>query len=339
MERKLASIQQILSLEPIPDANQIELAKVLGWQIVVKKGDFAPGGLCCYCEIDAILPEKPEFEFLRNRNFRIKTVKLRKTLSQGICFPISILPPREKPYEIGEDVTELLNIRKYEPQIPECLRGNIEGQFPSHLLPKTDEIRIQSCPNVIQEILGIECYVSTKIDGTSSTFLWAPGKTGEPAFRVCSRNLMMSENGDKEVIYWRVAKELNLSEKIQQEVAIQGEIAGPGIQKNPLGLSKAQLFVFNVYDLELKRWFNYKDFVNFCKERDLQTVPIERTITFDETNSSLDQLLLMAEGYYPSGKRKEGIVIRPVVEKYSQVLRGRLSFKVINNQFLLKDEE
>lgn len=75
--RTLASIQRIDALEPIAGADQIEKAKILGWELVVKKNEFKVGDLCIYCEIDSVLPEKPEFEFLRPRKFRVKTIRLR----------------------------------------------------------------------------------------------------------------------------------------------------------------------------------------------------------------------------------------------------------------------
>ena len=112
--RKLASIQKIVSLEPIKDADKIEKATVLGWELVVaKKDNFKVGDLVVYCEVDSILPDKPEFEFLRERKFRIKTIKLRGQVSQGICFPLSILPKAK--YNEGEDVTEVFGARKYDP--------------------------------------------------------------------------------------------------------------------------------------------------------------------------------------------------------------------------------
>lgn len=112
--RNLASIQKIGNLEPIQNADAIEKATVLGWQLVVKKDEFKIGDLCVYCEIDSILPEKPEFEFLKDRKYRIKTIKLRGQISQGICFPLSVLPVKTKITE-GLDVTEILGIKKWEP--------------------------------------------------------------------------------------------------------------------------------------------------------------------------------------------------------------------------------
>lgn len=112
--RNLASIQKITALEPISGADSIEKAVILGWSLVVKRNEFRVGELCVYCEIDSIMPEKPEFEFLRERKFRIKTIKLRGCISQGIAFPLSILPPKTK-IEEGLDVTEILEITKFEP--------------------------------------------------------------------------------------------------------------------------------------------------------------------------------------------------------------------------------
>ena len=107
--RKLASIQTVNAVEPIPNADAIERVRVLGWWVVSKKGEHKPGDKLVYCEIDSLLPERPEFEFLRPSSFkpaqtddlgnvtvaagfRIKTIKLRGQVSQGICFPLSILP-------------------------------------------------------------------------------------------------------------------------------------------------------------------------------------------------------------------------------------------------------
>ena len=110
--RKLASIQKIRDIQPIPKADRIELATVLGWKVVVKKGEFQIGDLCVYCEIDSVFPEMEKYEFLRNDQFRIRTKKLRGQISQGICFPLNSLPNGN--YQEGSDVTELMNVKKHE---------------------------------------------------------------------------------------------------------------------------------------------------------------------------------------------------------------------------------
>ncbi|MDB5308575.1 MAG: ligase, partial [Gemmataceae bacterium] len=144
--RKLASIQVVNAVEPIPNADAIERVRVLGWWVVGKKGDFEKGDQVVYCEIDSLLPERPEFEFLRTSSFkpaqtdaagatiqptgfRIKTVKLRGQVSQGICFPLSVLPPGAPTGE-GEDVTDWLGVRKWEPPVPVGMGGKVKGGFP-----------------------------------------------------------------------------------------------------------------------------------------------------------------------------------------------------------------
>jgi RNA ligase (TIGR02306 family) len=166
--RKLASIQLIRSLEVIEGADAIEKASVLGWQLVVKKGEFQVGDLCVYCEIDSVMPERPEFEFLKPRGMRIKTIRLREQVSQGICFPLSILPDGIA-LEENTDCTDILRITKYEPPIPACLSGVVKGKFPS-FIPKTDETRVQVLQQLLSKYRGEKCYISEKLDGSSATF-------------------------------------------------------------------------------------------------------------------------------------------------------------------------
>ena len=175
ISRKLASIQVIKDIIPIKDADAIEVVRVLGWNVVVKKGEFKIGDKVIYCEVDSLFPQKPEFEFLRKVNFRIKTIRLRGVYSQGICFPLSILPVGV--YNEGDDVTNLLEISKYEPPIPVDLAGEAKGAFPS-FLSKTDETRIQCLEDILTKYLGTLCYYSEKIDGTSSTFYLNEGEFG-----------------------------------------------------------------------------------------------------------------------------------------------------------------
>lgn len=129
--RNLVSIQKIKELHPIAESDNIEVAKILGWSVVVKKGEFKVGDKVVYAEIDSLFPDKEEFEFLRGSKFRIRTIKLRGQISQGIAFPLSVLPAGE--YNIGEDVTDILGVSKYEPIIPACLSGKIRGQIPSFI--------------------------------------------------------------------------------------------------------------------------------------------------------------------------------------------------------------
>ena len=199
--RKLASIQTVNAAEPIPDADAIEKIRVLGWWVVVKKGEFKPGDKVVYCEIDALLPETAAFEFLRPNcykpaqtdstgavimpaGFRIKTIKLRGQVSQGICFPLSVLPAGTATEE-DTDVTDALGVRKWEPPQTVGMGGRVKGSFPG-FLPKTDETRVQVLEKVIERHRGLTFFVTEKLDGTSFT---AFARAGE--FGVCSRNMLL----------------------------------------------------------------------------------------------------------------------------------------------------
>ena len=179
MHRALASIQTIDKLEPIPGVDRIELAHVLGWKVIVKKGEFQTGDKVVYVEVDSVLPEDSRFKFLRKccyinrfglKGFRIKTIKLKGVISQGIVFPITILPDGD--YPIGSDVTSVIGITKYEiPDISILKKPRARGTFPRDI-PKTDEIRVQSIPDVLVRHAGKEFYATEKFDGTSMTVFW-----------------------------------------------------------------------------------------------------------------------------------------------------------------------
>jgi RNA ligase (TIGR02306 family) len=331
MERRLVSIQTIDAVDPIAGADNIMQARVMGWTVVVKKGEFAAGDPCVFFEIDSVLPDGPAWaEFMRARGFRVRTLKLRGVLSQGLALPIAILEGRDAVRDV--DLRAQLGVTKFEPVLPDA--RELAGPFPARV-PKTDEIRLQSALAVLDELRGQAFYVSTKCDGSSATYV----RDGHD-FVACSRNWALTR-GENHV--WRLAARYQLEDRLPVDFAIQAEVCGPGIQKNRLGLSAVDLFVFNVYDLRAAKFLELDAFLAFCAERGLPTVPIERVVRGDEAlhyPHSLDGWLEAARGTYAGTKqRKEGIVVRPLVEQASAALGGRLSFKVINNDFLLKDED
>lgn len=166
-ERKLATIRRIAAIDPIEGADRIVRATVDGWQLVTAKDNgFKVGDLVVYFEIDAFLPVRPEFEFLREKcfkstknlgdGFRLKTIKLRGQVSQGLILPLDdLFPKMGDDYVItnmggtfvlheGDDVTEFLGVQKWEKPIPAQLAGTVKGNFPS-FIPKTDQERVQNC--------------------------------------------------------------------------------------------------------------------------------------------------------------------------------------------------
>lgn len=354
--RKLASIQKIETIEPIPKADAIERAKILGWWVVVKKGQFQVGDRIVYCEIDSLLPERQDFEFLRKScfraaimggdnqviqraGFRIRTVCLRGQVSQGICFPLDILPAGS-PTDIGTDVTDLLGIIKYDPPVPSCLSGKVKGMFPT-LFPKTDEIRAQVLEGVIARHTGKQFGFTEKLDGSSCTVFVLGDQAG-----VCGRTLWFDES-IKGNTMCDVAMEMGLFDKLRalqaktgKWHALQGEIVGPGIQGNRYALPKARLFFFNILEISEDqgyRYLNREELAAVAAELEIECVPQLDTITLNHT---VDQLVELSRGPSIVNPKvpREGIVLRPLVEENDHEM-GRLSFKVINPDFLLKYEE
>ncbi len=364
--RKLASLQRIDDINPIKDVDRIEVAKVGGWQTIVKKDEFKIGDLVVFCEIDCLLPEKPEFEFLRVKHFRIKTQKMRGVVSQGLVLPLSISYDGGENYPlsdyieeehlmVGADVTELLGIKKYEAPISPQLMGMAKGNFPTYIVPKTDEERLQSCMSVLDEMRGKMCYITQKEDGTSFTayHIVEPDMNPEEPglkeyFGVCSRNLELKNEafpGSDVNVYWKIAKQYNIKEKLEDyyhdygvNLAIQGEICGDGIAKNPLELPRntQQLHIFNIYNIDEHKYLDYEVIETICA---ILEIPMVETIYLGKFNFTLEELLKMAEGKYSgTNNEREGIVVRPDFETFSETLQGRMSFKVINNNYLLKEK-
>jgi RNA ligase (TIGR02306 family) len=208
------------------------------------------------------------------------------------------------------------------------------GAFPT-AVPKTDEIRLQSALGVLDEIRGQDFYIATKLDGSSATFF----RDIDGTLIVASRNWAIQPGNNP---LWTVAEKYKLGERLPPGFAVQGELCGPGIQKNRLNLDSVDVFMFNVYDVKAGQYLDYQAFLDFCREYGLKMVPIERVVRGEDAANfehTLDGWLEASRGLYVGTKnRKEGIVIRTLTHAHSPTLGGRLSFKVINNEFLLKDD-
>jgi RNA ligase (TIGR02306 family) len=337
MERKLASVQVVSNLVPIEGADFIEMAVVGGWHTIVKKGEFTIGGLAIFLEVDSVL--NPDLcwvqeyaSFMEARKWRVKTLKMKGVLSQGLLIPMSVLGEFADATE-DTDVTEALGIVKYE--VPEFtgvgrFTGRRVSTFPTHLISKTDETRIQSKMKLLSELKGLPYYITEKADGSSVTYV-----TVSDEVVACSRNNML----DKENTFWETGERYDLLRKLTEhpEIALQAEIIGPGIQKNRYNLYVHELRFFNAYNLVDRRYLDFEGLVRLCLDWNLPMVEVvECGDCFDYT---LEQLLELAKGKYPgTSNDREGIVVRPQDETYSQSLQGRLSFKVLNNDFLLKEK-
>lgn len=336
--RKLATIQIVNKITKHQNADTLDIIEVLGWKCIAKTGQFHIGEKCVYVEIDSILPDKPEFAFLKNRGFRIKTIRLRGQVSQGICFPLSILNETYTEKDVGTDVTDILGIKKYEPYIPACLRGTVKGSFPS-FIPKTDETRVQVLQDVLTRYKGIACYITEKIDGSSVTYYLKDG-----IFGVCSRNLELIETEDN--AYWKMARKLDIENKLRtygKNIAIQGELFGSGLNGNNLKQSELKVMFFNVFDINGYKYYNYPVIVSILTELGLDMVPtLSTSFLLDDNIDNLVKISIDKSKINPDVMR-EGIVIRPLIELMDMQMatgfgNGRISFKVINPEYLLENE-
>lgn len=348
MSRKLASVQRIWKIEPIEGADKIELAHVLGWKCVVNKGQFREMDLAVYYEIDSFLPIRPEYEFMRassykkndvnGEGFRLTTKKFRGQVSQGLLLPISTFPDIPAGAEIGTDVTEVLGVKKWEIEERATTGGTIIGVLP-YSVPHTDETRVQANPEIIHEFDNKEYYISTKMDGSSHSIC-----VDENGFHVTGHNYEYKNDGASS--FYNLVNERKYRDKLEEfvskygvsSITIQGELCAPGIQKNRLKLTKPEWYVFTVI-LNGNR-VGLKEMLRICDEIGFTHVPIEEVgMDLPSKYPTVEALLERADGEYPNGGKKEGIVVRPTEAVYSDLIDAELSFKVVSNKYLLKNGE
>jgi RNA ligase (TIGR02306 family) len=333
---KLASLERIKSIAPIPGADRIQLATVLGWQTIIKRGEFVEGDMCVWHNPDTIVDEtNPIYSFLESKRFRIKVVKFKGKFSQGLALPLYPLLGLDTPFPAfqteGTDVSELIKIKKYEKELHACLASEIAGNFPTHLVSKTDEPLLRSHPAVTHELAKKKVRATLKLDGSSCTIGLVNGE-----FFVCSRNLKLKENEGNS--FWRIARQYDLENKFRaghDDVIVQGELCGPGVQKNPMGLPALDFYAFNVTFPNPER--NYADGESaetFAKACGLKWVPLAWEGELPEADQIIPFLQEFVNGLkYPNGKPAEGIVVRPLIEERSNELAGRLSVKIINENY------
>ena len=345
--RKLASIQRIWKIEPIEGADRIELAHILGWQCVVNKGQFREMDLAVYFEVDSFLPIAPEFEFLRASSYRktetmgerirLRTMRFLGQISQGLLLPVSAFPAIPADAELGTDVTEILGVKKWEIEERITTGGTMIGTLP-YDIPHTDETRVQAEPDLIQAFAGLEYYISTKMDGSSHSV-----GIDENGFHVTGHNYEYKDDGNSP--FYELVKSMDLQAKMEafatannlSTFTIQGELCAPGIQKNRLKLTKPAWYVFTIR--ENGKRVGLTRMLEVCEKLQLESVPIEEIGTdLPVKYPTVEALLERADGNYPKGGKKEGIVIRPTEPVYCELVSGALSMKVVSNKYLLKND-
>ena len=362
--RKLATVRKIDALEPIDGADLIETAVIGGWKVVVKKGEFEVNTFAVYFEIDSWIPTelapfltsegKEPREYNGIKGERLRTVRLRKQISQGLLLPLTVIYNAVKKsledlnvkletmpiiyYEEDMDVSDLLNIHKYEPPMSTQLAGMAKGNFPS-FIPKTDEERVQNLSRSLYQWIGCEDYeveITEKIDGSSMTVYVKDSidEEGNPIrkFGVCSRNLELKETEGNS--FWAMANSLNLKSKLvklDRNIAIQGELFGTGINGNHYRSTEHRFWVFTIYDITKGEYLTSSERIQLCKELELEHVPVLGYMNLH--GQTIGSLLTMAESKS---------VVNPVVEREGVVLKclsnPQIHFKCISNLYLLKEK-
>jgi len=341
--RKLATIRKIDLIRPIPDADAIECAVVGGWNVVIKKGDFKAGDLAIYCEIDSWIPTelapflskgKEPREYNGVRGERLRSVKLRGQLSQGLLLDRFVALDKVGEIHEGMDVSDLLNIVKYEPPVPACLAGKARGLFPS-FVPKTDQERIQNLTTEFAEWVrpGFPIMptweVTEKLDGSSMTVY-----VNEQDQGVCSRNLNLYDTEGNTL--WQVAHRdqiITALQDSQRNLAIQGELIGEGIQGNPYKIKGQSFYVFDIYEIDKGSYMTPTQRRDFCEFHELLHVPVIAfgAHLYDTLGmATIDSLLEFAEGKSELNPQtdREGLVFK--------CNEQQKSFKTISNKYLLK---
>jgi RNA ligase (TIGR02306 family) len=369
INRKLATVKRISEVKSIEGADKIVAYRIDGWWVVDSKDKYRVGDLAVYCEIDSWIPTelapflskgKDPSEYNGVKGERLRSVRLKGQISQGLLIEMErkmdggyLIPVTRRCHaQEGEDVTEELGIQKWEAPVPAQLAGEVDGVFPTHLVPKTDQERIQNCiadikdyisSNVDFDEIDIETasagvkaptkfIVEEKLDGSSCTIILHDGK-----MQVCSRNLIMRRNENNS--FWKVASKyeetlLAFHTSTGRSFALQGELIGEGIQGNPYKLTGQELYVFDMYDIDNQFYLVRDVREKFVDDFGMKNVPHLSSLdcSFEEPSQITVELCLeLAEGKS---------ALNPDVEREGVVFkcanRGSLSFKAISNRWLIK---
>jgi RNA ligase (TIGR02306 family) len=350
--RKLVTLRRIKDIQPIPNADAIEVATVDGWKVVVKKGEFKINDLVIYFEIDSVLPQgREEFEFLMPRGckswttedndtlvgHRLRSIKLRGQVSQGLIIPVD---PKvvDIDFDTEGDMSHIFGVKKYEMPISPQMAGQIRGNYPGWL-PKTDQERVQNCHDVIPPGLYT---VEEKMEGSSMTIYHDSESLG-----VTSRNvdLKLDQEGN---IFVDLAKDTGLFEGLTNwsvnnpgmRIAIRGELLGPGVQGN---IYRNQHNIFHIFDIWIDgEYLTYAERSDFFEAHLLPHVNRNHTVDFAKElfraalPVPIETLIALADGqsgYFPT--LREGLVFKSTFRTPS----GVFSFKSVSQKYLLAEKQ
>jgi len=332
--RKMASVQRIDAIHPIPGADTICQYQILGWKIIDQINKYKIGDLIIACVIDSWIPTRIAPFLTKLDRFpkeyngvpgeKLRTIKLRGALSQGLILPLSVCDMIESELMIGLDVTYPLGIQKWEPP-PEVLNADTKGSFPSYGR-KSDQERIQNCyPNIAEIAADYSWQISEKVEGQSASFIFYNGE-----YSVCSRNLLLKESNNA---FWNTSRKYDLENKMRSlgaNIQITGEQTGIGISGNIYKMQDHRLYVFDIFDIDRQEYLTPQETQNLIALLGLESVPILDSVA-NIDGVTLDQFLDRADGKSVLGTigcLREGLVYKANSTK-------RVSFKTVSNKYLL----
>ena len=326
---RIATVEKVIAVSNHTNADNLAVATILGWDVVCKKSECSVNDLVAYVNIDSVVEPHPYFKFLEAKSYRIRPIKIRGVLSQGLLIPLSELRSFgcdvDNFYE-GQDISSIIKASHYEKKVPSKMIGNTKGSFPKFLI-RTDEDNLRNYPNALKEIHDSEIYITQKIDGCSATYFVKSG-----LFGVCSRSLELQPD---ENAFWSIVKKFDLAYKMQNlgsDIAIQGELYGPNIQGNPTGANQISFAAYNIFFIKERRFGSLDELTEICQSLE---IPQTKVIYRGPMSHSLGDFIGLANSQlYENQKTGEGIVIRTVQPVRSKIMgKDRWSAKVLNESY------
>lgn len=340
IDRKMATIEIVAEVKSIPDADKIQAYRIKGWWVIDSVGKYQVGDAVIYCEVDSWIPtgiapflskgkEPKEFEGAKGE--RLRTIRLKKQVSQGLLLPVSLVDGTavnpDQQLQEGDDVSSLLGIVKWEAPIPACLAGTIRGNLPEGII-KTDQTRVQNIGRNLEKYYGQVFEKTEKLHGSSCTmYLDASGE-----FHVCSRNLDLKY--DENNSFWKAAIKYDVEAKMKSRemlgLAIQGELIGEGINGNQYRVA-LEFRVFDMYLVTEGRYLGSYEREILTQSLGLLHAPVMEYVTLTEEHT-IEALLKSAEfSSNLNGSTAEGFVLK-------SINNPEFSFKVVSNKWLEKND-
>ena len=353
MSTLLVKVVQIDNISPHPNAERLELATIGGWNCVVRKSEFTEGQAVVYIPIDAVLPHDLEMKLfppeskVRLHHSRVKSIKLRGVVSQGLVITLAEAGLDPDVTKIGDDVCEHLGITKYDPPEPgfqSALGKSRMRKCNPEFRKYTDIENIKNYNHVFEE--GEWVSITEKIHGTSARFAVLPVECKTlwqkflrwggwiPRYEFCcgSRNVQV-QPGDGVSVYTRIAEQYRFAEILEPGTAVYGEIVGYGIQKGySYGCLPGEIKFFAYDVMKNGEWLSPAEFECWCDLRCIPRVPVLHygPYSYDHAKS-----LTIGHSYIGGQKIREGVVIKPIDESVSTC--GRKVLKFVSDEFLLGD--